>query len=94
MHSAPAPVNISAAPSTPSVASAPAVPSVPAAAMPSTNVAVIGAPQQETQMRRNTGGIVPQSSGNGPTVAFLTPTNSDSISRLRAQKEYNILGTA
>ena len=92
--SAPAPVNISAAPSSPSVASAPAVPSVPAAAMPSTNVAVVGAPQQETQMRRNTGGMVPQSSGNGPTVAFLTPTNSDSISRLRAQKEYNILGTA
>ena len=66
--SAPAPVNISAAPSSPSVASAPAVLSVPAAAMPSTNVAVIGAPQQETQMRRNTGGIVPQSSGNGPQL--------------------------
>ena len=44
--SAPAPVNISAAPSSPSVASAPVVPSVPAAAMPSTNVAVIGAPDK------------------------------------------------
>lgn len=91
---APASAQISSAASSSNVTTLPSVPSVPAASMPSTNIAVIGAPQQQTLMRKNTGGMVPQSSGAGPTVAFYTPTNSDSISRFRAQKEYNILGTA